>query len=159
MAKVDLLTKSLISIKYLTGKRRRTNHYYLKQGRKNDAVKREQAPVWESSELVKWHLYVKQELNKLRTLSAVGDEVPSGAPQELNLITQVVLNTLNSAPNRFHDLSELPGLETHAPQQLDQFSNYLSQQGWIEEKVMVTGLLVKLTMKGQLFAEQHNAWV
>jgi hypothetical protein len=70
--------------------------------------------------------------------------------QELYILTQVILNTLNTEPARFHNMSELPGLESRNWHQLNQVARYLLKQGWIESKTIECGLLIKLTLKGKI---------
>src|SRR5687767_12097411 len=62
-------------------------------------------------------------------------------PPELSTLTQVILNTLNSEPNRFHDMGKLPGLENRDWHQLGQIARYLLMQRWIEVKVTTAGFL------------------
>lgn len=80
------------------------------------------------------------------------------APQELYILTQVILNTLNTEPDRFHDMSEIPGLENRSWNQLGQIALYLMKQGWIEAKGTATGFLIKLSMQGKIYLGNNEAW-
>ena len=80
------------------------------------------------------------------------------APQELYILTQVILNTLNTEPERFHDMSEIPVLEGRECIQLGQVARYLLKQGWIEAKGIETGFLIKLTMQGKIYVGNNGAW-
>ena len=77
-------------------------------------------------------------------------------PQELYTLTQVILNTLNSEPNRFHDMGKLPGLENKDWHQLGQIARYLRKQRWIEVKVTRNGFLIKLTIQGKVLVCNHD---
>lgn len=72
-------------------------------------------------------------------------------PHDVHMLTQVILNTLNSAPDKFHDLSDIPGLEDKAWSQLSEFAKYLIMNGWIEAKALNEKLFVKLTLNGNLY--------
>ncbi|GEO04849.1 hypothetical protein AAE02nite_25130 [Adhaeribacter aerolatus] len=78
------------------------------------------------------------------------------APEEVFTLTQIVLNTLNCEPQRFHDISDLPGLEAKAWLQLVEFTRYLLKQNWIEAKVLNDKLLVKLTIEGRLYLKSYE---
>lgn len=78
------------------------------------------------------------------------------APREVHMLTQVILNTLNSSPDIFHDLSEIPGLESKDWTQLSDFAKYLLKQGWVEAKARDERLFVKLTIKGRLYLRSHD---
>jgi hypothetical protein len=80
------------------------------------------------------------------------------APQELYILTQVILNTLNTEPERFHDMAALPGLESRNRRQLGQIARYLLNQVWIELRATRTGVLIKLTIEGKIYLGNHNAW-
>jgi hypothetical protein len=105
------------------------------------------------------HLYsfgynVKYTLN--RNTEAGG--IAQIAPQELYILAQVILHTLNTEPERFHDMSELPGLESRNWYQLGQIARYLLKQGWIEVKAIRIGFLIKLTIDGKIHVGNHDAW-
>ena len=78
------------------------------------------------------------------------------APEEVFTLTQIVLNTLNCEPQRYHDISDLPGLEYNAGMQLLEFTRYLLKQNWIEAKVLNDKLLVKLTIEGRLYLKSYE---
>jgi hypothetical protein len=80
------------------------------------------------------------------------------APQEVYILTQVILNTLNTEPEKFHVMAEIPGLEAGAGNQLAKVASYLIKQGWIEAKTTEAGLLVKLTIQGKLYLRNNDAW-
>jgi hypothetical protein len=80
------------------------------------------------------------------------------APQELYILTQVILNTLNTEPDRFHDMSEIPGLEGREWNQLGQVARYLLKQGWIEAKAIEAGFLIRLTIQGKIYVGNNDAW-
>lgn len=75
----------------------------------------------------------------------------AGFPQEVNTLTQVILHTLNSDPKRFHDMSEIPGLEAKAWTHLSEITHYLLKQGWVEASAKDDKLYVKLTFKGSIY--------
>ncbi|MDB5263480.1 MAG: hypothetical protein JWQ14_2763 [Adhaeribacter sp.] len=79
------------------------------------------------------------------------------APQELYILTQVILHTLNTEPERFHNMSEIPGLESWRWNQLGEIARYLLKQGWIEVKPKTDGFLIKLTISGKVFVCNHAA--
>ena len=78
------------------------------------------------------------------------------APEEVFTLTQIVLNMLNCEPLKFHDISELPGLESKEWLQLVEFTRYLLKQGWIEAKVLNDKLLIKLTIEGRLYLKNYE---
>jgi hypothetical protein len=78
------------------------------------------------------------------------------APEEVFTLTQIVLNMLNCEPDKFHDISELPGLESKEWLQLVEFTRYLLKQGWIEAKVLNDKLLIKLTIEGRLYLRNYE---
>lgn len=78
------------------------------------------------------------------------------APQQVHALTQVILNTLNSEPNKYHDLSEIPGLDNMVWTQLSEFAKYLLKQGWIEAKAKDDKLYIKLTLQGGLYLRSHD---
>jgi len=80
------------------------------------------------------------------------------APEEVYILTQVILNTLNIDPDRFHNMFEIPGLETEGWEQLAKVAHYLIKEGWIEPKAVEEKLLVKLTMEGKIYLRNNNAW-
>ena len=82
------------------------------------------------------------------------------APQELYILTQIILHALNTEPGRFHVLSELPGLENRDGHQLELLACYLVKQGWIEARTWENGFLVKLSIQGKIFVGNHGheAW-
>ena len=75
----------------------------------------------------------------------------SKTPEEVNALTQVILHTLNSDPNKFHDMSQIPGLESKAWTHLSEITHYLLKQGWIEASAKDDKLYVKLTFKGSIY--------
>jgi hypothetical protein len=83
-------------------------------------------------------------------------EMAKVVPQEIYTLTQVILNTLNSEPNRFHDMGNLPGLENRDWHQLGQIARYLLKQRWIEVKVTRNGFLIKLTIQGKVLVCNHD---
>jgi len=80
------------------------------------------------------------------------------APQEVHFLTQIILNTLNTDPDRFHDMSEIPGLENRGWDLLGEVARYLIKQGWIEAKATPTGFLIKLTIQGKVYVGINDAW-
>ncbi|WP_026463211.1 hypothetical protein [Adhaeribacter aquaticus] len=78
------------------------------------------------------------------------------APKEVHALTQVILNTLNSEPEKYHDLSEIPGLESKEWAQLAEFARYLLKQGWIEANSREEKLFVKLTIKGSIYLRNQD---
>ncbi|MDB5261025.1 MAG: hypothetical protein JWQ14_306 [Adhaeribacter sp.] len=85
-------------------------------------------------------------------------EVKQAAPEEVYFLTQVILNTLNTVPERFHDMFDIPGLETEGWELLANVAQYLITQGWIEPKAVEEKLLVKLTIEGKIYLRNSNAW-
>lgn len=79
------------------------------------------------------------------------------APQELFILTQVILNTLNTEPERFHDMTEIPDMECHTWTQLGEVALYLLKQGWIEAKATTTGFLIKLSIPGKIYLGNNEA--
>ncbi|MDB5263210.1 MAG: hypothetical protein JWQ14_2493 [Adhaeribacter sp.] len=78
------------------------------------------------------------------------------APEEVFTLTQIVLNMLNCEPEKFHNISELPGLENKKWVQLVEFTRFLLKQSWIEAKVLNDKLLVKLTIEGRLYLKNYE---
>ncbi|WP_146901250.1 hypothetical protein [Adhaeribacter aerolatus] len=89
---------------------------------------------------------------------AEANHFASVEPHELYILTQVILNTLNTEPDRFHDMSEIPGLESRQWSQLGQIALYLLKQEWIEAKATSTGFLIKLSMQGKIYLGNNEAW-
>lgn len=75
----------------------------------------------------------------------------SRSPEEVNTLTQVILHTLNSDPKKFHDMSEIPGLESKAWTQLSEITHYLLKQGWVEASAKDNKIFVRLTFKGSIY--------
>ena len=103
------------------------------------------------------NFYKNGRQNSFVTFPNVTDEKPV-APEEVYFLTQVILNTLNTEPNRFHDMLDIPGLEAEAWDQLFGVAHYLITQGWIEPKATGEKLLVKLTIEGKIYLSNTNAW-
>ena len=82
--------------------------------------------------------------------------VNATAPEEVYFLTQVILNTLNTEPNRFHDMFDIPGLEAEEWHQLASVAQYLVSEGWIEPKAGAKKLLVKLTFEGEIYLRNNN---
>lgn len=85
------------------------------------------------------------------------------APQEVYVLTQIILNTINTESSTFHDMAEIPGLESGEDNHLAVVARYLIKQyllrqGWIEAKVSDNGLLIKLSLEGKLYLKINNAW-
>ena len=78
------------------------------------------------------------------------------APHDVHMLTQIILNTLNSAPEKYHDLSDIPGLESKEWSQLSEFAKYLLKNGWIEAKALNEKLYVKLTLNGKLYLRSQE---
>lgn len=77
-------------------------------------------------------------------------------PQHVHAFTQVILHTLNCDSLKFHDMSEIPGLENKSWDQLSEFAHYLLKQGWIEVKNKDNKLYIKLTIQGNLYLRSHD---
>lgn len=75
----------------------------------------------------------------------------TGRTEEVNALAQVILHTLNSNPKRFHDMSQIPGLESKAWTHLSEITHYLLKQGWVEASAKDDKFYVKLTFKGALY--------
>ena len=105
-----------------------------------------------------WCYGLGKEVKTVANYTAVAFGLRLVAPQELYILTQIILNTLNTESDQFHDMSELPGLENHDPNQLSQVAGYLLKQGWVEVKAIETILLIKLTMPGKMFVGNTYAW-
>jgi hypothetical protein len=95
---------------------------------------------------IDWHANKK---NYHASLSIAGKKNPF--PGEVNALTQVILHTLNSDPKKFHDMSEIPGLESKAWTHLSQITHYLLRQGWVEASAKDDKIYVKLTFKGSIY--------
>ncbi|GEO05981.1 hypothetical protein AAE02nite_36450 [Adhaeribacter aerolatus] len=79
------------------------------------------------------------------------------APEEVYFLTQVILNTLDTEPDRFHDMFDIPGLEMEEWARLAGLAQYLIAEGWIESKAGEERLLIKLTIEGELYLRNNNA--
>ncbi|MGV3589450.1 MAG: hypothetical protein ACO1OF_20755 [Adhaeribacter sp.] len=102
--------------------------------------------------------YYRCEPKKLpETNFTVASECQTDTSEELYFLTQVILNTLNTEPERFHDMFDIPGLETESWEQLANVTQYLIAEGWIEPKAVAEKLLVKLTIEGKLYLQYNNA--
>jgi len=89
------------------------------------------------------------------------DDVAATKPvvtEEVYFLTQVILNTLNSDPERYHNMLDIPGLETEGWNELASVAQYLITQGWVEPKTLNEKLLVKLTIQGKVYLRTNNAW-
>jgi hypothetical protein len=95
---------------------------------------------------IDWHTSKR---NYHTSLNITGKKNPF--PGEVNALTQVILHTLNSDPKKFHDMSEIPGLESKPWTHLSQITHYLLRQGWIEASAKDDKLYVKLTFKGSIY--------
>ena len=104
------------------------------------------------------HLYSFGEEVKYNNPKTVPDSTTQEALLEIYILTQVILNTLNTEPERYHNMAALPGLESWDWHQLGQIARYLVNQGWIEVQAIKTGFLIKLTIEGKIYVGNHNAW-
>lgn len=95
---------------------------------------------------IDWHANKR---NYRASLGIAGKKKPF--PGEVDALTQVILHTLNSDPKKFHDMSEIPGLESKAWTHLSQITHYLLRQGWVEASAKDDKLYVKLTIKGSIY--------
>jgi hypothetical protein len=82
------------------------------------------------------------------------------APMEIYILTQLILNTLNIDHNIFHNMSEIPGLEGRAWDQLGEVASYLLRQGWVEANANANSkdFYLKLTIQGKVYLRTTNAW-
>jgi len=78
-------------------------------------------------------------------------------PREVEDLTQIILHTLNSDPDRFHDMAEIPGLEAQECIQRMELARYLLKQGLIEAASKETQLSIKLTIKGSMYLRSHDS--
>ncbi|PIQ19695.1 MAG: hypothetical protein COW65_19320 [Cytophagales bacterium CG18_big_fil_WC_8_21_14_2_50_42_9] len=78
-------------------------------------------------------------------------------PQEVEDLTQIILHTLNTNPDRFHDMAEIPGLETQEWMQRMELARYLLKQGLIEANTQGSILFIKLTIKGSMYLRTHDS--
>ena len=92
------------------------------------------------------------------TFSATPVDTEPAASEEVYVLTQVILNTINTEPSQFHDMLDIPGLEDVRWEVLAQVAQYLISQGWLESKAVENKLLVKLTIEGKLYLRYNNAW-
>ncbi|MGV3588913.1 MAG: hypothetical protein ACO1OF_18055 [Adhaeribacter sp.] len=154
MNTTEILNKSLTWLYYKERKTTGTNRSIsnLQQGNN--------APL--SGRITGYDIYEKNKRSN-QAASSVNQateatDLTQVAPQELYILTQVILNTLNTEPDRFHDMSEIPGLENREWNQLGQIALYLMKQGWIEAKGTATGFLIKLSMQGKIYLGNNEAW-
>jgi len=78
-------------------------------------------------------------------------------PREVEALTQIILHTLNSEPERFHDMAEIPGMETKENIQRMELARYLLKMGLIEATSKETQLSIKLTIKGIMYLRTHDS--
>ena len=78
-------------------------------------------------------------------------------PDEVETLTQIILHTLNSNPERFHDMAEIPGLETKECMQRMELARYLLKMGLVEATSKDTNLFIKLTIKGSMYLRSHDS--
>jgi hypothetical protein len=93
--------------------------------------------------------WYRNKKNYAATLGIGGKKNRTSA--KVNALTQVILHTLNSDPKKFHDMSEIPGLESKAWTNLSEITHYLLKQGWVEASAKDDKLFVKLTFKGSIY--------
>jgi hypothetical protein len=84
-------------------------------------------------------------------------------PQEVYILTIIILNTINTKPSTFHNIAAIPGLEYLSEEKFGRVAHYLIKQyllgrGWIEAQPSAEGLLIKLTLEGKLYLKSNNAW-
>jgi len=84
-------------------------------------------------------------------------DLPMATPQEVEDLTQIILHTLNSDPDRFHDMAEIPGLETKEWMQRMELARFLLKQGLIEANTRESMLSIKLTIKGTMYLRSHES--
>lgn len=79
-------------------------------------------------------------------------------PMEVYILTQLILNTLNTDSNAFHNMAEIPGLEDREWDQLGEVASYLLSQGWIEAKASAKDFFLRLTIQGKVYLRTTSAW-
>lgn len=79
-------------------------------------------------------------------------------PMEVYVLTQLILNTLNTDSAAFHNMSEIPGLEGRAWDQLGEVASYLLRQGWVEAKANAKDFFLRLTIQGKVYLRSTSAW-
>ena len=78
-------------------------------------------------------------------------------PDEVETLTQIILHTLNSNPDRFHDMAEIPGLESKECMQRMELARYLLKMGLVEATSKDAKLSIKLTIKGSMYLRSHDS--
>ena len=93
------------------------------------------------------------------TLRMAGDSSDNSkvTPREVEDLTQIILHTLNSDPERFHDMAEIPGLESKEYLHRLEITRFLLKQGLIEATSIGTKLSVKLTIRGTMYLRTHES--
>ena len=99
----------------------------------------------------------QQESYTLRIAAEDASDNAKVTPQEVEDLTQIILHTLNSDPDRFHDMAEIPGLEAKEYLQRLEITRYLSKQGLIEATAIDSKLSVKLTIRGTMYLRTHES--
>jgi len=112
-------------------------------------------PDWTGNKY--YHLFDQEQ--ESYTLRITGDtsDTAKVTPQEVEDLTQIILHTLNSDPERYHDMAEIPGLEAKEYLQRLEITRYLSRQGLIEANAIDTKLSVKLTIRGTMYLRTHES--
>jgi len=84
-------------------------------------------------------------------------DLPMATPREVEDLTQIILHTLNSDPDRFHDMAEIPGLEAKEWTHRMELARFLLKQGLIEANTRESILSIKLTIRGTMYLRSHES--
>jgi len=98
------------------------------------------------------------EIAPITDAGAIANDFQQAAPVEVYILTQLILNTLNTDSNAFHNMSEIPGLETREWDQLGEVASYLLKQGWVEAKANAKDFFLRLTIQGKIYLRSTSAW-
>ena len=158
MNTTEILNKSLAWLYYKERKTTGTSRDYSNMPQVTNTYKNSQAKGYDSYDKNNWRNNFGNEYKSAVTQQTESSSLAQVAPQELYILTQVILNTLNTEPDRFHDMSEIPGLESREWTQLGQIALYLLKQQWIEAKATNTGFLIKLSIQGKIYLGNNEAW-
>lgn len=112
-------------------------------------------PDWTANNY--FHLFGEQHESFTYNPNSDTTNSPAVTPQEVVDLTQIILHTLNSDAERFHDMAEIPGLEAKAYLYRLEITRYLLKQGLIEATSIGPKISVKLTIKGTMYLRTHES--
>jgi len=111
----------------------------------------------EGNNSISLYAYSQDKENNTFPISRNHFDQQAVTPREVETLTQIILHTLDSDPDRFHDMAEIPGLETNEWMQRMELARYLLKQGLIEANSKETKLFIKLTIKGIMYLRTHDS--